>query len=117
MRVIIYVIIIILTSAFPYSSASAACCAWDDKDACASCPEGYSSGCVTKGNKCTCDCAKTTNELSEKLSFGDRQFRNFISNNFDEIVIQTQQKGYYRSFVYPNVRMTITPPANKKPTW
>lgn len=117
MRITISVIIVILASAFLYSAAHAACCAWDDREACASCPEGYASGCVTEGNKCTCNCAKTANELAEKLSLGNREFQNFVSNNFDEIVIQTQRQGYYRSYSYPNIRVTITPPVNKKPKW
>lgn len=117
MRITIYVIIVILASAFLYSAAHAACCAWDDREACASCPEGYASGCVTEGSKCTCDCAETVNELAEKLSLGNREIQNFISKNFDEIVIQTQRQGYYRSYRYPNIRVTITPPANKRPKW
>jgi len=90
--------------------ASAACCSWSDKTACASCPSGYSSGCVTEGNNCTCDCAKNENEMSKKLSKGNSSLEYFIRNNYGQILRDTNQSGYFRSYDFPDIKISISPP-------
>jgi hypothetical protein len=47
---------------------AAACCAWIDKNACATCPSDYIAGCRTEGNKCECSCSGDTVSLIGKLS-------------------------------------------------
>ena len=49
------------------NAVSGACCAWDDRDACSNCPQGYISGCRTEGNKCRCSCAENERALFETL--------------------------------------------------
>jgi hypothetical protein len=115
MKILIGAMIVILTLFISYFHAYAACCAWDDKNACASCPEGYSSGCVTEGNNCTCDCAKNENEMAQKLSKGDRRIQYLIMNNFSQIVRDTQSQGYFRSYDLPNIKITISPPERARP--
>ena len=117
MKILFGTIIITLTFFASHFQVYAACCSWDDKNACASCPDGYSSGCVTEGNNCTCDCAKNENEMAKKLSKGNSRLEYFIRNNFREIVRDTQQRGYFRSYDYPNIRITITPPKREGPRW
>ena len=91
-----------------HEQVNGACCAWDDRTACASCPEGYFSGCKTNGNICNCDCAKSESELAEKLAQGDTGIQFYIQNNFEKIIRDTALYGYHKE--YPQLRITITPP-------
>ena len=87
--------------------AFAACCAWDDRDACASCPAGYFSGCVTKSTKCDCSCAESSQEATSNMSGGDCQFQRYIQQNFDTIIKDTQYKRFHK---YKGIKISITPP-------
>ena len=84
----------------------AACCAWDDRDACASCPVGYYSGCVTKGAECNCDCTKSASEIAKKMSYGDYKIRVYIEKNFRKIIQDTK---YYRYHDFQGMKLSITP--------
>ena len=87
--------------------ANSACCAWDDRDACASCPDGYWSGCVTNGTKCDCDCSKSSSETAEKMSYGNSPLQQYIKNNIQRIIKDT---NLYRYHDYQGTKISITPP-------
>jgi len=88
--------------------AVGACCAWTDRNACATCPTGYSSGCKTEGNQCRCDCAQNASELAAKLAAEDRQLQRYIESNLEQIIRDTQQRGFHEP--RPGLRITVTPP-------
>jgi len=92
-----------------FNEANSSCCSWDDKKACASCPNGYASGCVTKKDTCNCACAENEFELAIKLakSFGDSYIGNHIRNNFNRIMRDTDRYGYHE---YNNIKISITTP-------
>jgi len=108
MKFYLIVIAALFLSVSWHDQVNGACCAWDDRKACASCPEGYFSGCKTKGNECNCDCAKSASELSKKLGQGDTRLQFYIENNFRKIVRDTFYYGYHQE--YPELKITITPP-------
>ena len=93
-----FLILIIPLSIFLVcNEANSECCSWSDRKACASCPDGYSSGCVTKDDSCNCDCAKSESELANRLAnrFDDSEIEYVIRNNYDRIVRDTKRYGYY----------------------
>ena len=107
MKSLVALLSLILFLCFGSNLSYAACCAWTDRDACASCPDGYYSACITKGNECDCDCAKSSSETAEKMSYGDYNVRKYIEKNFEKIINDTK---FYRYHDFQGIRISITPP-------
>jgi len=106
MKSLVILLFMVIFLGFGYHVSAAACCAWDDRNACASCPEGYYSGCVTKGTECNCDCTKSASETAEKMSYGDYRLRDYIEKNFGKIIQDTK---YNRFHDFQGMKLSITP--------
>lgn len=107
MKSLIVSIFLLISICSGYYYVYAACCAWTDRDACSSCPEGYYSGCVTEGKKCDCDCAESASEAAEKFSFGNYEIQKYIEGNFQKIVKDTRR---YRFHDFKGIKISITSP-------
>lgn len=107
MKFLVILLFMVIFLGFGSQVSYAACCAWKDRDACATCPPGYFSGCVTKGTTCDCDCTESASETAEKMSYGDYNLRKYIEKNFDDIIYDTK---HYRFHDFKGIKISITPP-------
>jgi hypothetical protein len=110
-KLVSYAIIVMTTAVLLYPvprTVAAACCAWKDRQACASCPSGYFSGCRTEKDRCNCYCEQGASQLAAKLARDDKELQSYIESNFRQITFDTQRFGFHDAG--REIRITITPP-------